>query len=423
VAAVNAAPDLLAELRRRFEGRGADSAPEEPTATATAQADGSIDGQLSVTADAAPGWKQPEQPDYLGMADQGTAPVVPEDNRSWMQRFEDSYNPALSPQGRIATAQGAAGEPDPAMFEWKVTDSGNEFQQYSAAQKQYLNSVGAPDAPTMLRQVYQNELQANAPKAPNPYAFIGKDGPDMKAYGESITSYTQGLQQAAGKAAQAVQAEKRKLFDLADKRGTQTNTSESHTMDTGSRRGNATLDGGVMVLRPVSAAEQERGLKAVNALQDLEAAGKIQGFEGAYQAAQAKARADGNVNIDTIIANLIAMGAVPSNQAIFLRKMMSDSPTMPMADALKHVEAAAGGAFLSDPSKRESWQAAAVKNVRQAAQANGYDYIGDAGQAAPAAPSPKPTAKDALKKEHAAKRAAKAAKGSVTKSGHPVQSF
>lgn len=105
-------------------------------------------------------------------------------------------------------------------------------------------------------------------------------------------------------------------------------------------------------------------------------------FAGAYKAAVAKAKSDGSVNQDAIVANLVAMGAMPSSEAIQLRALMNPDGSLTNA-AIKYVT---NKAFRQKgPSAK--WKASAIDNINQ--------FIKDNGGVEFVAPKPK-SAKDVL---------------------------
>jgi len=121
--------------------------------------------------------------------------------------------------------------------------------------------------------------------------------------------------------------------------------------------------------RPVSEAEAAR-VKVLNeTVDDVINAKSIGGFEGDYQAAVAKAKADGSVNRDVIVANLIAMGSVPSSQAVFIKGIL-DSDGSPTGDFWKYLKTEAAKR-ISDETKRAAWYKGAVGNMNESLVRNG----------------------------------------------------
>jgi hypothetical protein len=157
-------------------------------------------------------------------------------------------------------------------------------------------------------------------------------------------------------------------------------------------------------------------------------------FATDYGAATAAARANGTLNEDAIVANLVTMGAVPSNAAVVLKQALAGQGGNLSSigqDAMRWVR---GNLYKGPNSEktRELWYKNTLENIKQGMATVGYSVgaqapaADNAAPAAPAAPRAPESAKDKLVKEHAAKRESKAkskAKGALTKSGKPVQSF
>lgn len=127
---------------------------------------------------------------------------------------------------------------------------------------------------------------------------------------------------------------------------------------------------GASFVRPVSKDEAARVRVLNETIDDVIGAKRIGGFEGDYQAAVAKAKADGSVNKDAIVANLIAMGTVPSNRSVFLKSVMDANGNIP-GDIWNQVKAAAGEVFVADNAKRESWYNGTIDNMNQSIARNG----------------------------------------------------
>ena len=123
-------------------------------------------------------------------------------------------------------------------------------------------------------------------------------------------------------------------------------------------------------VRPVSKDEAARVRVLNETLDDVIGAKIIGGFEGDYQAAAAKAKADDSVNKDAIVANLIAMGTVPSNRSVFLKSVMDANGNIP-GDIWNQVKAAAGEVFVADNAKRDAWYNSTIENMNQSLARNG----------------------------------------------------
>jgi hypothetical protein len=125
--------------------------------------------------------------------------------------------------------------------------------------------------------------------------------------------------------------------------------------------------------RDVSAPEAAEVKKQRAAIDDISTA-NIATFEGQYKAALAKAKADGSVNQDAIMANLVAMGAVPSSSALYLKQLMTPGGNWKSEGigVLKQVLAS-----LSESDKKQAssnateWQRDAISNINQYIQDNG----------------------------------------------------
>ncbi len=136
--------------------------------------------------------------------------------------------------------------------------------------------------------------------------------------------------------------------------------------------------------RPVSPAEAVVVKLQRATISDIVAA--TPDFAGAYQAAVAKAKSDGSVNQDAIISNLVAMGALPSGEAVYLKTMMSpDGAILP--SGFKWV--ANKGFGERGPSK--AWKTQAIDNI------NGF-IVDNGGKPVPVVGSPR-TAKEALEQK------------------------
>ena len=132
--------------------------------------------------------------------------------------------------------------------------------------------------------------------------------------------------------------------------------------------------------RAVSKDEAARVRLLNETVDDITAAKKTGGFEGDYQAAVAKAKSDGSVNKDAIVAQLIAMGTVPSNRAVFLKSVMDANGNI-SGDIWNQVKAAVGEIFVTDPKKRDAWYKSAIDNMNESITRNGGNIKGGTGKA------------------------------------------
>lgn len=94
-------------------------------------------------------------------------------------------------------------------------------------------------------------------------------------------------------------------------------------------------------------------------------------FAGAYKASVAKAKSDGSVNQDAIVANLVAMGALPSAEAIQLRALMNPDGSLTNA-AIKFITNSA----IKQRGPSKEWKTAAVDNINQYIVDNGGKKYG-----------------------------------------------
>lgn len=145
---------------------------------------------------------------------------APEDNRTFTQKFEDSYNPANS----IAGQSGASnlGTPNESLFTWEPKNDGsNAFMQYATALDSRLKGNGFKDASDFLHQIYAQEIKRNMPTAPNEGLLqLGKEG--IAKYRGEQRAYQAGLQKAQGAAEDAVTKAREGLAEFAKTFGVNT---------------------------------------------------------------------------------------------------------------------------------------------------------------------------------------------------------
>ncbi len=104
------------------------------------------------------------------------------------------------------------------------------------------------------------------------------------------------------------------------------------------------------------------------------------GFGGAMQAAIAKAKVDGSLNMDAVISNLVSMGAMPSDQGAKIMAKMTPEAYTNFASMLKagSVDQVMSGlraigidVGTGTGATNPTWKAQALDNVFQQAQAHG----------------------------------------------------
>ena len=143
------------------------------------------------------------------------APV--EDNRSWNQRLEDSYNPAKDPSTQVWQA-GSGMQPSEDLFKWEPTNEGNQFRQFSTALAAKLNSAGIKDPSEYLHRVYQANFAANMPPQPN--AMLRTQGAEgIAKYQQQVMDFNAGIQKAQGAAQKALMDARDKLDTIAKEYG------------------------------------------------------------------------------------------------------------------------------------------------------------------------------------------------------------
>lgn len=391
--------------------------PGEPIVDQAAQGD--QEGQVAVTAQA-PEFvsKAPEAkmvPDNVGP---DVFAPAPEDNRSFSQMFEDSFNPADSAMGKVPGVGGS--EPSPDLYKWEAKNDGsNAYRQFSSALTSMLNSNGYPDASAYLKAVGEAAYKKELPPAPNAaLAMGGKEG--MIKYQQQVQEYIAGLSKAEGARAQAVLAAKEKLAEFANRFGVQSHDEEKFNADMGGRRAGTVAGAGVMRTRAVSEAEKAIGDRTATAYQDIaaaqdqfaSAATPDAKYSAVMQAINASLKADGaSMNADNVVAFLVSSGMVPPVRAQAIKQLMSENPGGAM-DAVQRLIKT--NMVDGDPAQASKWFANRINNVRGQLKLVGYDVIGGV---EPPAPGP------GGKKVSGARKALESKAGKKTKSGHSVESF
>lgn len=116
----------------------------------------------------------------------------------------------------------------------------------------------------------------------------------------------------------------------------------------------------------------------IPAIADISNAGN--GFGGAMQAAIAKAKVDGTVNMDAVLSNLVSMGAMPSDQGAKIMAKMTPEAYTNFASMLKagSVDQVMSGlraigidVGTGTGATNPTWKDQALDNVFQQAQAHG----------------------------------------------------
>lgn len=122
--------------------------------------------------------------------------------------------------------------------------------------------------------------------------------------------------------------------------------------------------------RPVSDDEATR-VKMYNAVKDDIKNAPMTTFAGQYQAALAKAKADGSVNADAIMANLVSMGSIPSSDALALKSFMTPGGNL-TSEGLKWAAKYLDDKIrTADPSLALDWGKRALSNIDQSIIYNG----------------------------------------------------
>lgn len=306
---------------------------------------------------------------------------APEDNRTFTQRFEDSYNPTNAVGAGGAVEFGGADDP---MFKWEPTeDNSNEFRTYKTALAAKLNSEGYVDASQKLKTIYLNTYKSNMPTAPNEgLRLLGKEG--VAKYMGELKAYQAGLQKAQGLAQAAVNAERESLAKFAKEYGVDTNTSKTHSLDieakdadiAGRRKGNAGSGSQLIRTRAVSKEEKEAGDRIGNAYFDFVDGKNLGGFEGAMSMSRATGKADGQFSKETLIADLVAQGAIPTTEARFIKDLLSEGGSTTETEVIKYLKTQYTDAKV-DKAKQAKWIATKEANILQSLKDKGYGILKD----------------------------------------------
>lgn len=134
----------------------------------------------------------------------------------------DDYFSAMLRDVSLQSSQQAAGNgvqgqaPDESLFAWNPQNDGsNAYTQYQAALDSQLKASGFNSASDYLKSVYTGALQSNVP--PRPSAMLRATAPGE--YYKAEAAWQSGMQQAQGKAQQAVIEARGKLADFAKQYG------------------------------------------------------------------------------------------------------------------------------------------------------------------------------------------------------------
>lgn len=259
------------------------------------------------------------------------------------------------------------------LTKWEPKDNGsNEYRQFATALQNELSANNFKSAEDYLTTVGKTVYEQNL-YVPNPMAMYTKDGKiDRAAYGAEIAKQKQSQIVAKAKAEEAILKARDGLIAKAKEYGVQTigsevekDRQEAHEADYAGRRA------GGYQFRPVTQAEATKGRDLVSSYFDIRDGIRRGGFEGAYAAALAKAKADGSVNSDAIVGNLIAMGAVPSAQSVYVKSLMNQNGTVG-ADAWNQIKAVIGDVLFAESGATKKWANDALKNIAETAKLYGF---------------------------------------------------
>lgn len=284
----------------------------------------------------------------------GTLPR--EDTRTYLQVIEDRG------------AQNKFGRGDKKEFGFEVPKL-SDFGNYKTQVSLVLSKAGLPNSDEGIKK-YVDKAVSNVgdyvydpAKSPfeNRQAEIKNNAEKNKAANEAIKGLSQGVDIVKGQT----------LASRKDTRDT-----EQHEADIGSRRKNVGTTEFIN-LRTLSTEEKNATDKMKDAYLDFKAASKIGGYEGAYQKALAKAKSDGNVNKDIVVAILAAMGAIPSAKAQTIKALMNENGTI-SGDIHKLFTTALGNAVYSRSKSEDEWTKNAEKNIIETMKSRGVGVLSGA---------------------------------------------
>jgi hypothetical protein len=176
-------------------------------------------------------------------------------------------------------------------------------------------------------------------------------------YNQAVAEYPAKVQDARVKLSEAIRTGNYDVLDKSISVAGNRRAEERQEYDLSAQKGN-------IFIRPVSSEEARVVKQQRAAISDIIAA--PDSFAGAYQAAVAKAKSDGSVNEDAIVSNLVAMGALPSSDAIYLKTMMNPDGSLTAAGKKWVVNATVG-----QRGPNAEWKANAIANINQYIRDNG----------------------------------------------------
>lgn len=347
----------------------------KPTETPTTSATSDMEVETKLTADS--GWLP--TPDGK-TSDPGTYDMAPKADTLMAGKkydiVEESLRrePGQSIQEKMggSTSTGFASD----STNWEPADDGtNEYRQYRTALDSQLKANGLGSTSDYLKKIGESTYKQNI-YIPNQLAYMSKDGKiDYAAYGAEIAKQKESEIKAQAKAEEAIQNAKDKLMETAQKYGVSTIASkeegrnvEKQEADMQGRRPEG------YQYRYVTPTEATKGRDLVSSYFDIRDGLKRGGFDGAYAAALAKAKADGSVNSDAIVGNLVAMGAIPSNKAIYIKSLLNPGGSV-TTEGAKQIASFLGTSIekFNESGVAKQWGNDAVSNIKETAKMYGYD--------------------------------------------------
>jgi hypothetical protein len=223
-----------------------------------------------------------------------------------------------------------------------------------------LRGISSTNPQEGLSSLENMAIQSVPPPALNP--MIGMLSKDEQAkewgrYNQAVAEYPAKVQDARVKLSEAIRTGNYDVLDKSISVAGNRRAEERQEYDLSAQKGN-------IFIRPVSSEEARVVKQQRAAISDIIAA--PDSFAGAYQAAVAKAKSDGSVNEDAIVSNLVAMGALPSSDAIYLKTMMNPDGSLTAAGKKWVVNATVG-----QRGPNAEWKANAITNINQYIHDNG----------------------------------------------------
>lgn len=248
-----------------------------------------------------------------------------------------------------------------------------------------LRGIAAKDPQEALTALENMAVGSVAVPQINPIlGMLSKDeqAKEWGRYQTAITEYPAKVQEARNKLSEAIRTGN---YDVLEKQMAKDQlelSKQANERAEEKQRYDLAGQKGSIFTREVNSEEARVVKQQRAAISDIIAAPNS--FAGAYQAAVAKAKSDGSVNQDAIISNLVAMSALPSSDAIYLKAMMN--PDGGLTDAGKKWIA---NWVFGERGPSAEWKSQAIGNINQ--------YIVDNGGRAiefktPAPHAPKPQA-------------------------------